>query len=195
MTMKRTTTACLAAIVVAAVACDAIAQTRDGPESRAGEAAESVNVRYARTYLSLAKTELEIAEDANRRIGTLYPEITVQRLRNNVAFAEAQLKYELAGDEGDLHDVHLRELDGALKLAEAKLQKGLSMKKRLPQTVSDLEILRLRLAAEVARLTLERARSPQAQASPHAHLQWQLDQLRRQVLRLQVRADQLTTRQ
>jgi hypothetical protein len=154
---------------------------------------ESIYARYARAYLELAKAELDIAQDVNKRIGATYSKNTVQRLRNHVEIAQAKLKYELAGDASKLHDIHLRELEGAKKLAEMKLASAITVNQHLSGTVSELEIQRLRLAAEVARLAIARGRDPAAVSSPHAHLQWQIDQMRSELLRLQIRTDKLAT--
>ncbi len=153
---------------------------------------ENIFVRYARAYSELAKADLAIALDVNKRIRGSYTEITVQRLRNQVEIAEAKLQYELGSEESKkLHDIHLRELEEASKLAELNLASAIVVNKRLAGTVSDLEIRRLRLAAEVARLAVERGRDPAAVSTPYAHLQWQLDQVRSELLWLQIRADKL----
>ncbi|NOY43797.1 MAG: hypothetical protein GXP26_18415 [Planctomycetes bacterium] len=153
---------------------------------------ENIFVRYARAYSQLAKADLDIALDVNKRIGGAYSENTVQRLRNQVEIAKAKLQYELGGDESKkLHDIHLRELEEASKLAELNLSSAIVVNKRLAGTVSELEIRRLRLAAEVAKLAVARGRDPAAVSTPYAHLQWQLDQVRSELLWLQIRADKL----
>ena len=152
---------------------------------------ESIHVRYARAYLDLAKADLDIALDMNRRIGGAYSENTLQRLRNHAEIAEARLQYEITGGESKLHDIHLRELEEARKLAEQDLASAIAVNKRLAGTVRELEIRRLRLAAEVARLAVARGRDPATVSSPYAHLQWQLDRMRSELLRLQTRTDKL----
>jgi len=169
------------------------AQTGDprNPDTGNSPAPENIFVRYARAYLELAKAELGVTLDVNRRIGATYPETTVQRLRNHVEIAKAKLQYELTGGESKLHDIHLRELEGAKKLAERELANAITVNRRLAGTVSEPEIQRLRLAAGVARLAITMGRDPTAVGTPHAHLQWQLDQMRSELLRLQTRTDKL----
>jgi len=169
------------------------AQTGDSrnPDTGNSPASESIFTRYARAYLELAKAELGVTLEVNKRIGATYPETTVQRLRNHVEIAEAKLQYELADGESKLHDIHLKELEGARKLAERMLANAITVNQRLAGTISKLEIQRLRLAAKVATLAIAMGRDPTAVGSPHAHLQWQLDQMRSELLRLQTRIDKL----
>ncbi len=188
-------TACLVATLFFTSSGTAQTGGQPNPDSGNSPASENIFVRYARAYLELAKADLEIALDVNRRIGATYPQTTVQRLRNHVEVAEAKLQYELAGGKNNLHDIHLRELEGARKLAEGKLANAIRVNQRLAGTISALEIQQLRLAAEVARLAIARGRDPTAVRTPHAHLQWQLDQMRNALLRLQIRTDKLAASQ
>ncbi len=153
---------------------------------------ENIFVRYARACSELAQADLDIVLDVNKRIGGAYPESTVQRLQNQVEITKAKLQYELGSNENKkLHDIHLGELEEARKLAELNLASAIVVNKRLAGTVSELEIRRLRLAAKVARLAVARGRDPAAASTPHAHLQWQLDQMQSELLWLQIRTDKL----
>lgn len=186
------TAGCLAAAII--FASYGTAQTDAPRPSNAGNSrsSESIRVRYARAYLDLAKTNLDIALDVNKRIGPAYSENSVQRLRNQVEIAKAKLQYELGvGESRKLHDVHLRELQEARKLADMNLASAIVVNKRLAGTINELEIKRLRLAAEVAKLAIAIGRDPAAVGTPYAHLQWQLDQMRSELLWLQIRTDKL----
>jgi len=187
------TVVCLATTIV--FTSYGTAQT-DGPRRSDADnslSSESIRVRYARAYLKLANADLGIALDMNKRIGGTYPENTAQRLRNHVEMAKKKLQYELDGGKIKAHDIHLGELEGARKLAVMNLAKAIAVNNRLAGTVSELEVQRLRLVAEVARLAIARGRDPAAVSSPFAHLQWQLDQMRSELMRLQIRTDKLAT--
>ena len=182
---------CLAATVVFTSYGTAQTDAPRPPDAGNSASPESIRVRYARTYSELAKTNLNIALDVNKRIGGAYSKNILQRLRNHLEIAEAKLQYEITGGESKLHDIHLRELEEARKLAEQDLASAIAVNKRLAGTVRELEIRRLRLAAEVARLAVARGRDPATVSSPYAHLQWQLDRMRSELLRLQTRTDKL----
>jgi len=154
---------------------------------------ENIRIRYARAYLELAKANLDIALDVNKRIDAAYSENSVQRLRNQVEIARTMLQYELDGGKSEkLHDVHIKSLKKASELANRNLASAMVVNKRLAGTVNEREIKRLRLEAEVARLAIIRGLDPAAVGTPYAHLQWQLDQMRSELLRLQIRIDKLT---
>lgn len=155
---------------------------------------ESVDVRYRRAYLQLAKAELEVLKDANKRVKGTYTEGTVERFQQHVGIAREQLQQTLLADQGKLHKVHVLEAEAVLKIAEGRLERALTANRRLSGAVRDVEIKRLRLVVEVARLGLARARDPASTQSENAHLQWQLDGLREDVLRLQLRVVELSVR-
>jgi len=188
------TVGCLVAILLFTPSGTAQTDALQPPEVGKSQLPESIRVRYARAYLELTKADLNTALGVNKRIGVAYPGNTVQRLRNHVAIAEAKLQYELNGGESKLHDIHLRELEEARKLADMYLANAVAVNKRLAGTIDELEIKRLRLVAEVAKLAIERGRDPAAVSTPYAHLQWQLDQMRSELLWLQIRADKLAAR-
>ncbi|MFV2066319.1 MAG: hypothetical protein ACC645_05015 [Pirellulales bacterium] len=157
-------------------------------------AKESVRVRYARAYLKLAKMDLRRAMDANRKFARMHSAGLVERLRQNVKIAEEQLRQVLKGDAGKLHEVHLRQTEAAVKIAELELQQAVVLSKRAPAAVRRGELERLRVAAEIARLDLMQAREPASFQSAMPHLQWQLEQLRKEVLRLQLRVERLSVK-
>lgn len=155
---------------------------------------ERVRVRSARANLRLAEIESKIASTVNEQIPNLYSPQTVQRLRNHVSHAKEVLRYEMEGGEHGLHDLHLRELEVELEVAESELASGLKFNRRLPGSISDLEIEKLRVATDVARLDLELARDPAVMHSREEHLQWQVDRMRSEMIRLHVLMDKALAR-
>ncbi len=153
--------------------------------------AEGVRVRYARANLQLAEIELRSALTENEKIPNLYTVQTIQRLRNNVGCAQEMLHQETHPGDDRPHALHLREVEGTLKLAESGLAAAVAANKKVPGSVPDLEIERLRATADVAGLALEKAREPAVTQSPMDHLQWQLDRIRSELARLYVRMDKV----
>ncbi len=167
---------------------------RDTQVVGSDEAKESVSVRYARAYLKLAVMDLRQAVDANRKFARTYSAGFIERLRQNVGIAEEQLRQALKGDEGRLHEVHLRQTEAAVTIAELELQQTLAISERVPAAVREGELERLQIAAEMARLDLLQAREPASFESALPHLQWQLEQLRKEVLRLQLSVEKLSVK-
>lgn len=165
-------------------------------QSTDSENGKSANVRaqYARKSLQLAELELAIVLEANEEIPNLHTPRTIQRLRNNVAYAEEALRYETESDEKDLHDLHLHELEVDLKTAQTELAAATKLNQRLPGSLNDLEIKKLRATTEVARLALALARDPAVIQSREDHFQWQIDRMRSEMTRLYILMDKALPR-
>jgi hypothetical protein len=181
----------IAAMLSAIMATTTIAQPSD-EETPAADTAEEVTTRLARVYLDLARIELQLALEANELLEGTYSAPAVQRLRNNVTYAETLLQEQLG--EVPEHESQLRDLEGSVQLAEARLKSALSVRERLPESIRDTEIQRLRLLVDVARLALERARQMDESSSPHDRLRWRMEQFRYEIRRLQVDLDLLRPR-
>lgn len=156
------------------------------------------DVRYARLCLKRAQAELQKVLTANEKLGTnMYPVSLVERLRENVKIAEEGVEQALLakqGEEHQPHKVHIREAEAAVKIAELNLQQALEINKRKSGSYGADDLERLRLAVEIAQLRLEMANDPAVVDSPVAHLQWQVEQLRDEVLELRLRVEQMSGR-
>lgn len=183
---------CLLGAIVAAVFIASPATVGQLADSRDAHP-DDVRVRYAQANLRLAEIELQIAESGNKEIPAMYSQRSIQQLRNNVAYAKEMLRYETGQEEKGLHAVHLQQVKNEAELAEASLAAAVSANKRLPGSFTRLEMERLRVAAEVARLALEKARDPTMTQNPLEHLQWQLDRLRSELSRLELEVDRIAS--
>ena len=155
---------------------------------------ESIDIRYARAHLELAKLDLRRALEWNKRVPHLFPAVTIEKLRRHVVIDEEQLKQCLMGQDSDLHEVCIRTAEAAVEIAEADLKRKRGVHERMPTTFSALNVERSRAAAKVARLNLERTRAQETAESVVAHLQWQIDELRNQVLELQLQLEMVASR-
>lgn len=153
--------------------------------------AASTEVRLAETKLKLAEAELRRAMDRNRRIPSTIQKMTVESLRRNVDVAKQQVDLARQGDQ-PWHVLHIRQMETALKTAESALDRAKAMNRITPRMVDEFDLERLRLKAEVARLSLTKARDPANVKSPEAHLQWQIDQLRDEIDRLKDHVERLS---
>lgn len=178
-------------LLLTGVVSSAFGQTTSAPPT--GEAKESLDDRYARASLRLAQMDLQKALDVNKQVARTLPPYAIEPLRAVVNIAEKQLQYALHEDAETLHHVHLAIAEAKVTAAEAQLEMALAVNKQTSGLYSDTEIGRLRLAAEVARLGLAKARAVNIQS--HAeHLQWQVEELQKEVLQLQSRVALLSLR-
>lgn len=152
---------------------------------------ESLEVRYARAYLQLAQADLQIAREANEKVRGTYPEAAIEPLRQVVAIAEEQLKHALGDNAHSLHSVHLRQAEAAVAEAKGDLQKALDANQRLPGLMTPTELRRARLRLEVAKLALAKAKTVDAHNASE-HTQWQLEELRKELLQLRSRIEKLS---
>jgi hypothetical protein len=157
----------------------------------AAEATEDdLNVRYAQACLKLAQWDWESAEAENKRIPGVIPPAVLQPLRQIVAIAEAELSEAKRGGPVSLREVRVRSAEASLQAAETNLSMATG---RTPRAEADTNVERLRLAVEVARLDLARARSAKDEPSL-ADLQWQLYDLRKELLKLRSKVASLAAR-
>ena len=156
----------------------------------ATDANESLEVRYARAYLQLAQADLQIAVEENEKVPGTYPEAAIELLRRVVVIAEEQLKHALGESAHDLHSVHIRQEEAAVTEAESDLQRTLAANRRLPRLVGPTQLRRAHLRVEVAKLALAKARAVNAHSLPE-HTQWQLEELRMELLQLRSQVQKL----
>ena len=148
---------------------------------------DSVEVRLARAYVELAKLDVQRALDANKQVPNVFSAEHIEKLRLHVVIDEEQLEQCLKGEDADPHQVCIRSAEAAAKIAEAD-SKGLrAAHKRMPTATSALRVERATLVASIAKLNLERIKRQENSESVLTHLQWQIDELRHQVLELQMR--------
>ena len=157
------------------------------PEKTASKSnnAESLDVRFARAHLELAKLDLRRAMEANKRIPNLMSAAFFEELRLHAEIDEERLEQCLMGEDADSHQICIRSAEAAVKIAEADLKRKRTRHQRMPSTFSKLHVERAEVSAELAKLNLERAQELDGSEAAWTHLQWQIDELRHQVLELQ----------
>lgn len=156
---------------------------------------ESVEVRLARAHVALAKLDLQRAMESNKRLPGVYPSEFIEKLKLHVVIDEANLEQCLKGKDADAHQVCIRNAEASVKLAEADLKRATGIHRRRPTAGNVLNVKRAEVAAKIAKLNLESTQDLEASESVATHLQWQIDQLRHQVLELQMRHQDITARE
>ncbi len=155
---------------------------------------ESLDVRYARALLKLAKLDLNRFLAAQRRFPNLLPIEAGADLERHVAINEEQLKQAIKGSDGDTHQIYIRSALNAVENAEKDLKRKREVYKQFPTKTQAFAVQRAEAALELAELRLEITRTKQAEGYSMMYLQWQIEMLRNQVLelQLQVKAEMLS---
>jgi len=150
-------------------------------------AEEQVSVRYARASLELARIELQKHLEQEKKVPRGIPAIVIERSRMNVKVAEAQLEQALLpATSGTIH-VQVRYAEERVKIAELEYEQAKKARLLNPNAVLELEVERLGLVAETARLRLAMWRDPVYLPSLLDQMQWQLDRLSEEIIDLNKR--------
>lgn len=144
---------------------------------------ESLEVRYARAQLALAEANLHKVLRMNLRVRGAVPREVAAEYQQDIEIAETRLQAAKGGDGRIPFQAWLRRAESLVGSAELQWKNALATNRRTPGTVDSIDVERLRLRAEVARLNLERGQLL-VDASTEAQLQWQVDLLDNEVQRL-----------
>ncbi len=172
-------------------------ETRTGERIAAevrGAEEESLEVRYARAHLELAKLDLERAKAWNKRIPNVFSDRTIDFLQKHVEIDEEQLKQAMRPDYADVHEIYVRTAKAALDIAEADVARKAKSYKKEHDRQSGLELDRAMAFANAARLNLERTLNQGGSLQSISYLQWQLEELRNQILELHVKVEAASRR-
>lgn len=153
------------------------------PQSTAVERPEDVRIRYAEVKLELAKVELQLLLDANKKMPVISQPL-IERKRANIRVAEELVRAaRRTSESGDATQIHLVDAKEESDLAKRRYMKALELKDR-EVVYSDLEMKQLQLLAESAQLRLEIWNDPRQTLSLIQHMQWQIERLSEEVLDL-----------
>jgi hypothetical protein len=147
---------------------------------------ESVNVRYARAHLTVAKLDLRRAMEVDKQMPNLLPISAMESLKRHVAIDKEQLKQALESPDGNFHDIYIRSAKNAVALAEADLKRKQEVRDKMPGRVTEYDAERAKAVLEIAKLHLEITNGKESSLSSIMYLQWQIELLRNQVLELQL---------
>jgi hypothetical protein len=161
---------------------------QDGGKADSGKQ-ESARVRYARTYLALAKLDVQIANDRNKQVPETLPPAIMIVLQQRVALAEQWLK--AAQGDGKPGEIAIKIGEIYLKTAEANYAQAERVNRVSPLNPRALE--RLRIKIELAQSALASAKELDP-SSADGLLQFQIERLREEVADMHVRQIELLDR-
>ncbi len=153
---------------------------------------EQLSVKYARASLKLAQVELKQALEMNATFPNLAG-FVVERLRANARAAEDQLQLALKPGKS-LEEVQLRYAESRAEGAQLRYEVAKKLKQKNPDAVPNLELQRLRLTAQVAKLRSEMWRRGEYQPAFSYQSQWQIDMLSDEIIELRKRIERLENR-
>lgn len=155
---------------------------------------ESLEVRYSRAHVRLAKMDLRRFLAVRARNPDALPREAGEDLQKHLAIDEEQLKQTLKGPDADLHQIYVRSAEIAVELAKRDLARNQEAYQQLPNRHQAFEVERAEAVLDVAKLHLEITKSKESSLSSMMYLQWQIDVLRNQVLELQQQVKAQATR-
>jgi hypothetical protein len=150
------------------------AASADGQDDKAAKGKESLATQWARAQLRLAEMNLARAQELNQKIpGTLVGSM-VREFTEEVELARAELKIVESAPEGNPYLACIERLRLALRTAEGRAKRALETHEKAPTVVTKSDVERMRLAAIVTDLQLQRGLELE-KAAPHEQLQWQME--------------------
>ncbi len=181
----------LAAVILACAVAPLSMANADPPTPTSSESdgEESLDVRHARAHLELAELEMRHALEWNKRIPGLFSERTIAYLRKHVEIDGEQLSQSIAHQNPDVHEIYIRGAQAAVELADADVQRRQAIYKSFPDNFHALELDRAIAVAKVAKLNLERTVAKKGSIDTLSQLQWQVEELRNQLLELQIKME------
>ncbi len=159
------------------------------PNSQAGTV-ESLDVQYARAHFELAKLDLQRALDINRQSPRLLSERTIGNLRKQVEVDREKLTQVQQGADVNVHDVWVRAAEVGLEIALEDLDRRRAVFDQSPDDQSRFDLDRARAVVRVAKINLQRMKVEPGSAHTLSYLQWQIEELRNQVLDLEIKLEQ-----
>lgn len=167
--------------IVVLLAC----QVCDPPVAVAANEAPpvSIDVRYARAQVALARANLERVKQMNRRVAGTVSASVIDEFKRDLEKAAAQLKIAEAPAAEDAFTVWLARAESNWQDADAVWQDAVAANRRFPDTYAALDVERFRLRAEVTLLQLERGKALAA-GPREAQLAWQLEMLASEIQKL-----------
>jgi hypothetical protein len=152
---------------------------------------QTVEVRYAEAQLQLAEANLNRVEQINKRLARSVPTSVVAEYQHDVQVAKTRLRQAAAGRAAGNFQVWLQRAEAERSTTEATWKNATAVNGRAPGTFEPLDVERLRLRAEVAKLQLERGRAL-VDSDRESQLQWEVDMLDNQVQRLKEESSRAT---
>ncbi len=192
--MKRLMLASLSVVVAAAISGTHVQaqdqQQADRPSTPTSPALMEFQSQYSQLNLKLAQLELQRALDVNRRIPNTFSQAAIAALRQSADLAKLHVEQIQKHTKDPLYGLYIGSEEASMKIAENEYRSALGTNERLQNTYSPDDLERLKLTYEVAKTRWEYARELESQP-PLTRIEWQLELMREEMVRLRARVEQL----
>ena len=153
-----------------------------------------LDVQAAELSLRLYELDLQKIDDINKQMAGLYSNAVVDRFRANVEMAKQRVKAARERAEGK-HAVAIVGIGQALlQNAEDTYERDMAANRQLSTAVKPVDVERDRVAVEMAKVNLDKAKLVDQLDSPIAIINWEIDVLRDEVRQLRWRITAITSR-
>lgn len=179
--------ACALCVVCLFTLTDLIGQeVKESPGSNAGKSEQPLEVRLAAAHLALAQADLRSALELNKRFPNAIPGNAVENYRKHVLLDQEMLEQAKKGTDGHIHAIYRRAAEIAMENAEADFARKQRLYEGFPDQLASLAFERAKAVLLVSQLNQEYTETQESSLSSLAYLQWQIEQLRNDLLELRI---------
>jgi hypothetical protein len=147
-----------------------------------GGGTADLDIDYIEAELALIQANLAYVLRRNKRSPGYYPNSFVEELRMRARRFD-EWRRQLETQDPKFTNIDILRAEGDLALARLRLQEDETVRNALPDSVSDAQIKRRRLAVEAARIWLEKVRDPSFEKLTDAERnRWRLVLLRKEII-------------
>ena len=174
---------CAAAISVMLVAPTLVMNSQGVADDVAlGGGAADLDIDYIEAELALIQANLAYVLRRNERSPGYYPNTFVEELRLRARRFD-KWRRQLETQNPEFTNIDILKAEGDLALARMRLQEDERVRDALPDSVSNAQIKRRRLAVEAARIWLKKGRDPSLETLTDADRnRWRLVMLRKEII-------------
>ena len=139
--------------------------------------------------MQLADAELRLGLEMNRKIKKSVPQISIERLRSNLAVAKEQCDAAVAASIGGSERVQLRNAEEKIRLAKIDLDSARKLRKE--NMISAVEVERRTLKYELAKLNAVIIQNPDNFTTLLHYIEAKVDRMGEEILALDQRITRL----
>ena len=178
----------------AAVKADSGERASNGKPADLEETLRRLDLQTAELSLQLYELDLQKINDLNAKMPGLYSNAEGDRFRTSVEMARQRVKAARERAEGKDSVAIIGVGQALLQNAIDNYDRDRAANRRLPTAVKQVDVDRDRVAVEMARVSLEKAKVVTQLDSPTEMVNWEIDVLRDEVRQLRWRITAITSR-
>jgi hypothetical protein len=153
-----------------------------------------LDLQAAELSLRLYELDLQKISDINKQMAGLYSNAVVDRFRANVEMAKQRVKATRERADGKRAVAIIGVGESLLQNAEETYARDIAANRQLSTAIKPVDVERDRVAVDMAKVNLEKAKIVDQLDSPIAVVNWQLDNLRDEVRQLRWQITAITSR-